>query len=824
MSSNNFQKKKIESYNPNNTYEWSDSFASNQEFINDYLHRKPTHDRNDYFNAIADSINQDYNLKKSPIITVTPKMVAAAFGGSSAGLPIGAIAKNKKEITMMTHKNGVSTYPDTRMTTDGRLIEVGQRSVQKYGASIKDISKNGAVFGADPFPYLVNRTRDSIPQTPEAMAASVAREATLAAQTKELDAESDIYDDLDKKITQFTGALVIAEVRGLKEINIAKGIRGSDLTYAQNKHFETHPRDVDDYYKNAFAMPKGYNFLNLPDPSLDSEVLKLDGDSHEDMIERARKINELADINLETIAAHLKVVDANTSPDDDEHPLLVAYEEEYGPVRDLTAKELERVNLLEGKVPPIPENKKQFDADNREIAPPFFGGDIFVGSLKISDFGNRDAPLSSGQVFYANKNYKEKYNIQNNSLMDTVNVVGGDPHADKIDEVFVLEGAATAASLKEIMDDSDRLGLTDYASKNVLILSAYNAANFISVAKTLHHKYPDTPVNAVSDQDIKVKLEAGSGRPELDEKGGYLFLTRSDSPPLSEAQLPKTQKEQKDILVVNQGADAAQTINEYVVENPNIDSDGKFILPQTAAFVINKGNNGLGSQIIPQLSPDTGDKSVTERRLSPKVDVNDLVERGKKVVEQALLNMNKKFKSEDKPLLNVTDRTHKLKESLAQILTATITSPSDNMRQALQRKVASNIDTNYYAERDEKKAALAQQEISDREAAKQVRYSNNRNDYSNTKSDVGSNRPDEPADSKPSLDRVEAGKRDPELSSLANKYGSSFMSASNTSSDTKTQDYQQTQKQEPVANAPANDEPVPTTPTPTPNYANSMRP
>lgn len=822
-----YENKPVEKFDPNKSYEWRDSFASNQEFISDYLHRKPTHDIKDYFLAIADSFNKDYPFQnESPIVEITSDMVGASYSSSSnAGVAVGAVQSKKKEITLMTFKNSVRKYDITRMTTDGTLVVVGDRSVQTYGASIKDVA-SGRTFGARPFDHLPNRSNAARTAPTISPEEALAREKLLEAQTKELEVEEDLLAKLDTKIGEFTNALVIAEIRGLQEINTAKGIRGSDLTYPQNKHIEVHPQDLDEYYKNAFAMPRTYNFLSLPDPSTQPDVKKIMGFEHEQVLARARKINEFAETNLETLAAHLKVVDYNTSPSDDEHPLIVAYEEEFGPIRELTAKERQRIDMLEGKAPPVPDDKKQFDNNGKEIQPPFFGDDIFVGSLKISDFGNPDAPLSSGQVFYASKNYKEKYNIQNNSLMGTVNVVGGDPHADVIDEIFIVEGAATAASLKEMMDESDRLGLSDYKSKNILVLSAYNAANFVASTKELHHKYPDIPVNAVSDQDIKVKLEGGGGRPELDEKGGYLYLTRDGGGPLSKDQLPKTQEEQKNVLVLNQGADAAFTINQYVIDNPNKDADGKILLPQTSAFVINKGKGGLGSQIIPQLSPETDGKTVHERRLPPKVDVNDLLERSKKVVEQSLINFNKQLKAEDKPQMTVSDRTYKLKQALSQVLVATITTPAAEMREAVQRKVASNIDDNHYQREAERKAAEAEQALADREALKETRRQEraSRSDYSNTKNDNHVANNDDATTSSFKVDKIRAGERDPELNSLANKYGGNFMSQSERNTTTSSQDLEHQKSKERTLDTPANDEVARVSQPPTPAYANTMRP
>ena len=826
MSGKKYEKKAPEAFDPNQNYQWRDSFATNQEFVNDYIHRHPTHDFDDYMGALADSINRDFNLKGADIIEVNAKTLADAYTNKAAGVAIGATAKNKKELTLKSYDNNISTYDITRMTTDNRFIIVGERSVQKYGASVKNVT-NGDVFGANAFEFLPNRRQTSTAPTisPEE---SAAREAALLQQNKEMAVESDIFDDLDAKVVTFTEALVTAEVRGLKEINIAKGVRGSDLAYPQKKHSETHPRDIDEYYKNAFAMPNNYNFLSIKDPTDHPDVKNITGNEHSDILARARKINELTDTNLETLAAHLKVVDEKTSPEDDPHPLIVAYEEEYGPVRDLTAKEFERINYLEGKVPPIPEDDKDYTEDGEEIVPPFFGGDIFVGSIKVSDFGNREAPISSGQVFYADRNYKDKYNVKNNSLMGTVNVVGGDPHADVIDEIILVEGAATAASVQEIMDESDRLGLTNYKDRNVLVLSTYNAANFVHVAKEIYKTYPDVPTTALSDQDIKVKLEGGGGRPELDEKGGYLYLTSDGTPPLRESELPKTQAEQMQKLRLNQGLDSTYKINKFIVDNPNYDSEGKVILPQMSAIVINKGKGGLASQIIPQLSPDNAGKTITERRLDPKVDVNDVVERGKKVVEQALTNLNKQRKENDQPQITVGERTMKVKESLAQILQATIIAPAKAMTEALQKKVASNIDSNHYVIEAEKAAAAEKEQQAAREALKEqraaLRQAANTNSNSNSggydRGSYGGSNDDATRD-KPSFDRVEAGKRDPDLENLANKYGGGFIDKSESNNNTAQKTQEQTRA--PINDTPAVEDTVKNQP-PQPAYTNSMRP
>ena len=92
-----------------------------------------------------------------------------------------------------------------------------------------------------------------------------------------------------------------------------------------------------------------------------------------------------------------------TSLNDNPHPFIGEYEEKYGAIRDLTTAEMNRVNLLEGKLPPVPENEKVFDADGKEIKPEFKFDEknIFVGGIRIEDLGTPDPKITSGQVFYA---------------------------------------------------------------------------------------------------------------------------------------------------------------------------------------------------------------------------------------------------------------------------------------------------------------------------------------------------------------------------------------------------------------------------------------
>lgn len=669
---------------------------TDEEWFADWLVDHPVNSPAVYAYAINAALQDKASSHGIDVITIDASDVSSAAAKSKTGYPVG-VGKDKFQTALWTKEHD----PVTKTIKRGEK-EVGSFTYIPVTATAHTFTHGGFSDGnnLDVASYLAearSQVGESFgkKQSPEQAQARLAEQKAVAEanfKTRQaLDAVADVGVDLTNTLKNYTTALLQAEHQGLVGLNELHDIKPHDLNYPQKKHRGQSDDFIDRAYKSALAMPKGYNLLNVGDPTLDPRVTSIPSNQRMDV---ALKTNEVLLEHLHTTVAHLKVVDFKTSLDDDPHPLIGEYEAKYGEIRELTTEEMNRVNLLEGKLPPVPDDEKKFDADGKEIKPEFKFDDknIFVGGINVSDIGSPDPKITSGQVFFADA----KRSPKNTNISGVVNVVGGDP-TKPIDEIYIAEGAATAAAMQELLENEAKLNPEKYAGKNILVLSAYNANNFVESSKMLHHAHPTIPLNAISDNDIKVMLQSGSGRPLLDNDKEFIYIARNNSSTIAHKDLPTDQEEQRLALKVNAGADAAHELNNYFLDNPNKDADGNLMPPMAAAFIINKGKGGLNTFAMVQQSPNLDNATpLNERLLDPKVDLNDVIENTKNLLRHQLKHNDKQLAEQGKPKVSNEDKLNSLAQLEASVQRVLIDTPAETMRQKLQGEFFTRVDLNEY--------------------------------------------------------------------------------------------------------------------------------
>lgn len=677
----------------------SEKFTDNRtdaEFFAEIMAKYPPYTEAVYAYAINAALQAKAAAHGIEVENVGLEDINRASNSSKTGLSVG-VGKNKHQTSLWVRQHPPVTKDVTR---NGKVV--GSYEVAPMTATANTFIGGGFSNGnaLDVGSYLAEANlavgQAFTPnETPAQIAARLAEQKEITASNErrrqEIAGVEQIGADLTDTLKEYTTALLQAEYQGLVALNEHKGIAPSDLHYPQKKHKGKSDEFINKTYQTSVAMPEKYNFLNVGEPSEDPSVKAI---AKNDRMAVELQTNEVIKEHLHTTAAHLKVVDYMTSLDDDPHPLIGQYEEKYGKIRDLTSEEMSRVNLLEGKMPPVPEDKKTFGEDGKEIKPEFkfHEKNMFVGGISVNDIGKPDPKIVSGQVFYADL----KISPKNTNITGIVNVVGGDP-AKPIDEIYVAEGVATATAMEELIENATKFEPEKYDGKNILVLSTYNSNNFIESTKMLHHNHPDIPINAIGDNDIKVRLESGSGRPILDEDGGFQYIARNNESYISSKDLPTNQEDQRLALKVNAGADACHELNTYFIDNPNRDADGKPIAPMAAAFIVNKGQGGLNSFIIKQQSPNV-DSAMPEnqRLLNPKVDLNDVVENAKNLLRNKLKAQDATLAAEGKPKIKIEDKLNNLSDLQFVLKKGIIDKPIESVRNNLQDLFFKRLDLNRY--------------------------------------------------------------------------------------------------------------------------------
>ena len=687
---------------------------TDEQYFADIMNKYPPYTEEVYVYAINAALKDKAAAHGVDVIDIDMDNINSAKTNSKTGFSIG-VGKERNQTAIW-----VTEHPPVTKTVERNGKPVGSYTVTPMTATVNTFtgggfSRTSGGNNLDIGPYLAeaNQTVGKafvLNQSPEQIEARLAEQKAVAeanAQRRaEMDSVNNIGLDLEGELKTYGNALLSAEYQGLSALNEFKGIKPADLHYPKKKHQGVSDEFLNSTYHTAVALPENFNFLNVGDPSDHESVTSI---AKDDPMARQLQINEVLKENLHTTAAHLKVVDELTSYEDEPHPLIALYEEKYGPIRELTQAEMDRVNLLEGKLPPVPENEKKFDKDGFEIKPEFKFHDknIFVGGINIEDIGKPNPKISGGQVFYSNL----KISPKNTTVSGVLNIMGGDP-TKPIDEIVLFEGAATAASYKKILETAMELEPEKYAGKNILIASAYNANNFVDSAKILHHTHPNTPLDAIGDNDIKVKLISGSGRPELDNDGSYKFLLRHGSGTVSSKNLPSDIESQRELLKVHAGADAVQTLNKYFVDNPNRDEKGELIVPMAAAIIVNKGSGGLDSFIMKQQSPNVdGATPENQRLLDPKVDLNDVHENSKNLLRHKLKSADAQLVAEGKPKVDVATKLKSLSNLELALNRVLIDSPIEQARNKLQDVFYTRLDLNEYNERPQEPEVAEKAEI-----------------------------------------------------------------------------------------------------------------
>lgn len=573
---------------------------TDKEWLYDHYEQNPQYTQAVFVRAIvlavtnaADALNMKVDIDDDKVL----RSLGAKKQGAAVGM--GTAAQKNQATVKMFYNN------DTNETVDrgGRVIDTYK--VSWYNASFKAFNVNGGKpIRLDVNDYLKEAASQVITQNPAGTITPKENSAILEEQilrNKIINGYNDQSEALLAKTKEMSQALFKFEHAALLDNAIAVNNRPSELGYPKRKHTGISDQQLDSMYNNALPTPEGYAFLSHRDIDLDPRMKALEWDA----IGKAAMEVTIRTEQLETTAANLAVADKLVSGDD-EHPLLIEHKEKYGSIRELDEREAARLEFLKGKKP--------------------FGTNIFVGAVNVADLDQPNPPIVTGQLFTSTL----KKNVKNLSISNAVNVIAGEP-SEKIDGIFLSEGIATAASLKEMIDNSP-----EYKGKNIVVLSAFDANNFLKVGMQLHHQYPDVPVYAVGDNDVQIRVTTGD-RPIMAYDDGYSYITREGGT-IAASDLPAKPSEQKALLATNAGADVCYELNKYILDNPNRDEEGNPIKPVAIAFVANKGDN-ITDYLLVQASPNKDGKTPLEDRLkSPKADLNDLVEVQKSILRHDLNN------------------------------------------------------------------------------------------------------------------------------------------------------------------------------------------
>ena len=644
---------------------------TDEEWLADYYSRFPIRTREIYIRAILLAVEAKASELRVDV-DVSDDIVSDALDSGDAGVPIGVGKEStRKETTLKLYNNGEKSSSVKR---DGKVVD--SFTYTAFGASFKWLKESEDPIALDVNDYfheaasslgLVGNGRSQI--DPEIARQrredQMARDKIQAGYTTQ-------SNEIITQLNDYAEALYQFEYSAIEQLNIGTGTTPSDMPYPKRKHTGFSPDQLNKAYKGAVLSPVGYQFLTVPDMSEDPRLVAKKGDR----IEYAKTRVEILKEHLSTYATHLKEADELYSFEDEPHPLIAAYEENYGEIRAKTAEEKHRTRIidLDSK-----ELKALIEDPNKEV----YTKNMIVPSYNIADLENPDAKIVSGQVFVGKRKLTPKYM----SINETVAVVGGDP-SQKIDAIFLAEGIATAATVEEMIRFSP-----EYEDKNVVVLSAFDVGNFKKAGVALHHQFPDTPLFAVADNDVKIRVDSGN-RPIMAADGGYTYIAADKRSNLSASEITGTALEQIAKLDGNVGAASSKFLNEYFLEHPNRDAEGEPIKPKALAFVANKGQRLTDYLIIPASPDKTGDTPIEERLKSPKQDMNDVVQNQKKVLAYDL----KRFLETTSEPVTPELKGAKSKEIMQGLATTLVTNPINALQPIMGRIFDKNLSNGQYKE------------------------------------------------------------------------------------------------------------------------------
>lgn len=628
---------------------------TDEQWLADYYEENPIYDQPTYVRAIVLAVEKsasEHNIE----VEVDDDKILSSMGSNKSGVAVGmGSATNKKLTTVKMYNNGVGNY-----TVKRGEREIDSFSATKFGASFKSFKANGGeTIPLDIGSELKEAARQVITKTSASPELVAEQKARMEEQMK-FDALRNGYQDQADAVTDeiklASQALFKFEYQALKNNAVYADHKPSDLNYPQRKHTALTKDQLDAAYSNALPTPEGFTFLSQPPLENDQRIKDLQFNP----IAKAAMEVDIRKEQLATVVANLKRVDHEVSEDDEPHPIITAYEEKHGEIRSLNAQEEQRIEYLKGKIP--------------------FGENIFVGAIRVEDITNPDAEIVTGQLFTA----QHKKNLQNLSISNAVNIVGGDS-TKPIDGFALAEGIATAASLKELIDHAP-----EYKGKNMVVLSSFDVGNFKKIGEHLHDNFPDTPVMAVADNDVQIRVTSGN-RPIIAADGGYSYIKR-DGGTVSGTDLPTNLKKQKELLAMNAGADSARHLNQYFLDNPNMDADGNPKKPMAVAFVANKGAK-ISDYLYVPASPNKDGKTPLEDRLkSPKGDVNDFLEIQKSVLRHELNNEWKAL--EVKP--TTQEKIAIATKAMQDMATTLISQPATKLKLAMDKIFDKRIADGHY--------------------------------------------------------------------------------------------------------------------------------
>lgn len=642
---------------------------SDEEWLANYYSRNPIFTKEIYVRAILMAVEAEASLIGVDV-DLSDEIVSSALDSGDAGIAIGVGNEStRKETTLKLYNNGNRNGSVKR---DGRQVD--SFSYTSFGASFKWFKES-----EDPIPLNIQSyMREAAEELGLVSKGGKAPDPSVMKQRMEEQMEKDKIqagftaqsNELITDLNKYAEALFQFEYLGIKGLNEATGTTPSQMPYPKAKHTGFTPSQLDKAYDGAVLAPNGFNFLNTGDIMEDPRLEAVKGNR----LEVAQVKVDVLRENLETFAAHLKVADELHSFEDEPHPLIGEYEEKYGTIRELTDKENKRTAIFS-------LSSKALNALINDDTQDIYGKDMVVPAINVSDLGNPDASIVSGQMFSGKLKMTPKYM----SITEKVKVVGGD-HTQPIDAIFLAEGVATAATAEEMVRFSP-----EYEGKNALVLSAFDVGNFKKVGVALHHQFPDIPLVAIADNDVKIRVDTGN-RPIVAKDGGYSYITR-DKMTISASEMPISLKDQKEVLAKNVGADSARFLNEYFLTHPNRDAEGAVIEPKGIAFVANKGQGLTDYLIIPASADKTGDTPITERLLSPKQDLNDVVQNEKRVIREDL----KRFFASAGDEITPEQKIAKSKDVMQNLATVLIDNPVKALKPIMDKYFQHRLERGDYA-------------------------------------------------------------------------------------------------------------------------------
>lgn len=669
---------------------------TDKEWLENYYSRNPIYTKEVFMRAIVIAVEAEANLLGVEV-DISDEIASKALDSSGAGVPIGVGNEStRKETTLKLYNNGQKSGSVKR---NGK--EIDSFSYTAFGASFKWFKESEDPIPLDVRSYMRQATEElglvgkgGNRPNPELMKQRMEEQMALDKIQAEFTAKSNA---LSEQLDATASALFKFEYTGVEQVNMAAGIKPHMLSYPKRKHTGFNTEQLDSAYEGALASPNGFNFLTTGDVMEDPRIKAVKGDR----LKVAQVKLEVLEEHLGTYVAHLKHADEKHSFEDEPHPLITAWEAKNGTARSLTDEELERTAIIELS---NKELKSRLASTDPKDA--VFSGDMIVPAINVNDLGNPDADIVAGQMFTGSRKLTPKHL----SISGKVKVVGGD-HTKPVDGIFLAEGVATAATLEEMTRYAP-----EYKDKNILVLSSFDVGNFKKTGVELHHKFPNTPITAVADNDVKIVVDTGN-RPVLAKDGGYSYITR-DKQIISGSEMPSNPKAQIDKLAKNVGAESARFLNKYAMDNPNRNPDGSPIKPQLMAFVANKGEGLTDYLITPASADPTGNTPIEERLLSPKQDLNDVVQNQKRVIRAEL---KREFANAPEKVTNEV-KAAKTQEAMQDLATTLIINPANTVKPQLDaffdKRLAAGAydqeltrpDVDYEVDQEQ---AIAQQNISD---------------------------------------------------------------------------------------------------------------